>query len=116
MMISSTTSLQLKPLIDGRFVDAACEEVCSIYSPATGKRLASYSVGAAEDADRAVRSARAAFESGCWSEAPPSYRKAVLHRLADLIERDAHEIDRVDAVEMGKPISTTFCSATAGAG
>ncbi len=39
--------------------------------------------------DRACAEARAAFDDGRWSGLPPAKRKAVLHRLADLIEREA---------------------------
>jgi gamma-glutamyl-gamma-aminobutyraldehyde dehydrogenase len=39
--------------------------------------------------DRAVNAARVAFEDGRWSRMAPAARKKVLHRLADLIERDA---------------------------
>lgn len=38
---------------------------------------------------RAIASARAAFDDGRWVGMPPASRKKVLHRLADLIERDA---------------------------
>lgn len=40
---------------------------------------------------RACAAARAAFDGGAWSRAAPAARKAVLHRLADLIE--AHALD-----------------------
>ena len=51
--------------------------------PAMGNVLAS--LPACADVDVAVGSARAAFESGCWSDLHPSERKSVLARLADLI-------------------------------
>jgi acyl-CoA reductase-like NAD-dependent aldehyde dehydrogenase len=45
-----------------------------------------------EDVARACASARAAFEDGRWSRLAPAARKAVLHRLADLIEKHAVEL------------------------
>jgi len=41
---------------------------------------------------RAVASARRAFDDGRWSRMAPAGRKKVLHKLADLIERDALEL------------------------
>lgn len=39
-----------------------------------------------------MTAARRAFEDGRWSRAAPAYRKKVLHKLADLIERHALEL------------------------
>ncbi len=43
----------------------------------------------AADVDRAVASARRAFEDGRWSGLAPAARKKVLHRIADRIETEA---------------------------
>lgn len=43
----------------------------------------------AADVDRAVASARRAFEDGRWSGLAPAARKKVLHRIADKIEAEA---------------------------
>ncbi len=43
----------------------------------------------AADVDRAVASARQAFEDGRWSGLAPAARKKVLHRIADRIEAEA---------------------------
>lgn len=42
--------------------------------------------------DNAVASARTAFEDGRWSRMAPAGRKKVLHKLADLIEKNALEL------------------------
>ncbi|EEW60473.1 gamma-glutamyl-gamma-aminobutyraldehyde dehydrogenase [Ruegeria sp. TrichCH4B] len=46
----------------------------------------------AADVDRAVASARRAFEDGRWSGLAPAARKKVLHRIADRIEAEAVEL------------------------
>ena len=71
------------------------------------------SVGSEKDVDRAVESARATYESGVWSEAPPSTRKVALHHFADLITKEADSLDALDAAEMGKPIGQSFGNAIA---
>ncbi len=42
--------------------------------------------------ERAVASARRAFDDGRWSRAAPAHRKKVLHKLADLIEQNALDL------------------------
>jgi acyl-CoA reductase-like NAD-dependent aldehyde dehydrogenase len=54
--------------------------------------------------DRAVRAARAAFESGPWPKMKPADRARVLHRLGDLILANADEIARLETLDNGKPI------------
>ena len=63
--------------------------------------------GGAADIDRAVVSARAAFEDGRWSGKTPAERKAVLLTLADLIRENLTELALLDTLDMGKPISET---------
>jgi acyl-CoA reductase-like NAD-dependent aldehyde dehydrogenase len=91
------------------------ESSVDVINPSTGQRCLSIPIGCDEDVDRAVASAREAFDDGRWSDAPPSLRKRVLHRLADLIEANAADLDALDAAEMGKPISVDFANATSAA-
>lgn len=64
---------------------------------------------------RAVLSARRAFQDGRWRDAPPSVKKKVLHRWADLLAAEAPALDLLDATEMGKPVSEAFCNASGAA-
>jgi gamma-glutamyl-gamma-aminobutyraldehyde dehydrogenase len=61
-------------------------------SPIDGQRLTTTAAADAQDVADAVASARGAFDDGRWSRMAPAGRKAVLHRLADLIERHALEL------------------------
>ena len=93
--------------IDGGSVSAVDGDSFETINPATGLVLASVARGKADDVDRAVRSGRRAFESGSWSRAAPSHRKAVLLRLADLIRVHADELALLDTLDGGKLISDT---------
>lgn len=93
-----------RAFIAGERCAAASGETFDTLNPATGKPLAAVSRCDAGDVDRAVSAAREAFESGVWSKAAPAQRKAVLHRLADLIEEHAEELALIEALEAGKPI------------
>jgi gamma-glutamyl-gamma-aminobutyraldehyde dehydrogenase len=80
-------------------------ETFSTLNPATGQVLASVACCDAADVDRAVKAARAAFDSGVWAKAAPAQRKAVLLRLAQLIDDHAEELALLEALEAGKPIA-----------
>ena len=90
--------------IDGAYVDAAGGETFAKINPATGVEIAQVAAGDTEDVDRAVRGARAAFESGMWSRSAPRQRKKVLTRFAALIEEHADELALLETIDMGKPI------------
>ncbi len=70
--------------IDGRYVDAASGKTFECVNPASGEVLTHVASCDAEDVDRAVKAARAAFEDGRWSRAAPRKRKKVLQRFRAL--------------------------------
>ena len=90
--------------IDGAHVAAASGETFPRVNPATGIEIARVAAGDAPDIDRAVRGARAAFESGVWAHAAPRQRKKVLVRFAGLIEQHADELALLETLDRGKPI------------
>ena len=90
--------------IDGRFVPSADGSRFPTVNPATGAVLADVARGGSADIDRAVASARRAFEDGRWSRLAPAARKDVLLRLAALIRENVAELALLDTLDMGKPI------------
>lgn len=94
--------------IDGRFVPAVSGARFASVNPATGATLAEVARGGAEDIDRAVASARAAFADGRWSRRTPRDRKVVLLRLAALLRENREEFALLDTLDMGKPITETM--------
>lgn len=89
-------------LINGEWTGAA--ETFDDLNPATGDLLTKVSRGSAQDVDRAVQAARAALE-GAWGSTPGVSRGALLHRLADLVERDADVLAQLEAKDIGKPVA-----------
>jgi len=117
MPLDSTAPIAgVAPFIDGALRQAHSDEMFEAVDPSTGEKNLSFSVGSSEDVDEAVVSARTTFDGGAWSQAAPSFRKAVLHRFADLIVSEAAELDVLDAIDMGKPVSEPFGNAMAAAG
>ncbi len=91
--------------IDGAFVPAASGRTFATENPANGRELARIASCEAEDVDRAVKTARRAFQDGRWARQKPSDRKQVLLRFADRLEANAGELALLDTLEAGKPIN-----------
>jgi acyl-CoA reductase-like NAD-dependent aldehyde dehydrogenase len=108
--------LAVAPFLDGVLSASQSERIVDVMNPSTGRLCLQLAAGSDADVDRAVASARKAFDDGRWSEAAPSVRKQTLHRFADLITAHAKELDALDAAEMGKPVQEGFASAAVAAG
>lgn len=74
--LSSRVAIPGQAFIDGRFVDAASGARFDCISPIDGRVLGAVADCDAQDVERAVASARRAFEAGHWSQASPAHRKA----------------------------------------
>src|ERR1700733_3013509 len=101
---SSFVSQTRKMLINGKWVEAASGKTFSTYNPATGEVLARVAEGDREDIDRAVKAARAAFETGPWSKMSPSERGRAIWKLGDLLEQNLEEFAELEMLDNGKPL------------
>ncbi|SDD28360.1 aldehyde dehydrogenase [Paraburkholderia lycopersici] len=98
-------TVRTQAFIDGQFVDAENGAVFENLNPASGQLLNRVAACSASDVDRAVQSARKAFQSGVWSKMEPRERKRILRKFSDLVEANGAEIALLDSVDAGKPIS-----------
>ena len=105
MTVSLPDGLRTQAFIDGDFASAADGATFESRAPATGQVVASVAACGDADVDRAVAAGRAAFSQGAWSRSAPSDRKAVLLRLADLIESHQDELAAIESIDAGKPIT-----------
>lgn len=101
---ADTLAVEHRLFIDGQYRNAQGGESFTRINPATGQRLAEVSRAQVADVDAAVAVARSSFESGVWSEAGPSRRKAVLLRLAELMDEHREELALLETLDTGKPI------------
>ncbi|WP_158845417.1 aldehyde dehydrogenase family protein [Saccharothrix deserti] len=85
--------------------DAPDESTLRVRNPATGELITTLSATTGREVAEAAERARRVFERGTWSGLPPRERASVLLRLADLMERDAETLARLDSEDAGKPIS-----------
>ena len=87
--------------VGGEFVDAAEGESFETRDPTTNEVLAEVPAGTSADVDRAVESAREAFEG--W-DAGPGERQSLLHEIADRIETERETFAKLETLDNGKPI------------
>ena len=90
-----------KMLINGESVDAIGGKTMPLVDPGTGETFATVPCGDERDVEAAVAAARAAFDSGVWSEMPPQERAQIVIRFADLIEAATGQIALADSRSMG---------------
>ena len=88
--------------IDGRWI-AGDGEPFEVINPATEEVLAVVPALTTAQADEAAAAARRAFAGGPWSRVPARERSRILHRLADLLERDQGKLVDLMITEIGTP-------------
>jgi alpha-ketoglutaric semialdehyde dehydrogenase len=86
--------------IGGEWVDSASGETFESTSPATGDSIGTFPKSNAEDADRAVEAAKAAFEE--WRLVPAPKRGEILYRFANLLIEEKDDLTDLMSHEMGK--------------
>jgi aldehyde dehydrogenase (NAD+) len=101
-------------VIDGELVESVSGRRFDAVNPFTGVTWATLPEANAEDVDRAVRAARAAFDAG-WGRTTGLHRAALMMKLADLLEERADEFAIKETTDNGKVIretraQMTFCA------
>ncbi|WP_336715514.1 aminobutyraldehyde dehydrogenase [Arthrobacter sp. USHLN218] len=87
--------------INGRFVPGTSGDTMNIEDPASGNVVAAVAAGTVEDTDAAIAAAVAAKQA--WAAATPKHRSDVLHRIAGIIEDNRELLERLEALNTGKP-------------
>src|SRR3984893_2805112 len=91
-------------LIGAERPEAADGRTFATLDPATGREIAQVAHAGAEDVDRAVATARAAFADGPWASMPASGRERLMLALAQAIEERAEELAQIESLDNGKPV------------
>jgi betaine-aldehyde dehydrogenase len=93
-------------VIGGDTVEAAEGRTFDIVNPADGRVMATAPQGGAEDVERAVAAARAAFDDRKgWANWAAGKRGRSLAKLAQLIKDHSEELAQLESRNVGKPIS-----------
>ena len=88
--------------IAGRWEGARGGGRREIRCPADGTLVAEVDEAGPEDTKAAIAAAREAFDAGVWPGTAAAERGRILHRVADLLERDKAAIARAESMDTGK--------------
>ncbi|MFB8388278.1 aldehyde dehydrogenase family protein [Microbacterium sp. NPDC055910] len=91
--------------IGGEWEEGQSSEINTVLNPSTGGVLRSDPHATPDQARRAVRAAREAFDKGPWGRSTPAYRAAALNRLADLMDEYYDELVEIIITEVGTPVA-----------
>src|ERR1700690_422125 len=89
--------------IDGRWADPTAAHDLAVVNPATEEPVATISLGAAADVDKAVAAAKKAF--GSFSETTVETRLALLRRIIEIYQARAEQMAETISREMGAPLT-----------
>ncbi|MBT3945617.1 MAG: aldehyde dehydrogenase family protein [Candidatus Marinimicrobia bacterium] len=89
--------------INGEFIPGKDGKYFDTINPATEKKIAKVAEAGKTDVDKAVRSARKAYEN-TWSKMPAKERGKYIFRIARLLQERAREFSVIETLDGGKPI------------
>ncbi|MFA1820016.1 betaine-aldehyde dehydrogenase [Virgibacillus oceani] len=91
-----------KQYINGQWIEAISNKTREIINPYNQEVIAIAAEGNEEDAKKAIVAARVAFDNGAWATIPAIDRGEIVHKIADLIERDREELAQLETLDTGK--------------
>lgn len=113
--MTTTLSRTLLPEVDSFFArdsfgaffggepfQSASGETIATHDPGSGTVLAEVTAMTSDEVDRAVDAASGAFKKSGWATMPVNERAALLHRLADAVEKDKEIIGQIESLDAGK--------------
>jgi aldehyde dehydrogenase (NAD+) len=102
MAIASDALVRDKLYIGGEWVEPAGDGSIEVVNPTTEEVVGRIPEGTAEDADRAVRAARAAFDS--WSQTAPEERARYCAAIGAKLSERGDDLAALITTELGMPI------------
>ena len=102
--VAGTIDLPGKAVIEGRLVASVSGKSFDNISPRNGQVINHIAEGDTADIDAAVASSKRAFDDKRWRKLHYRDKKAVLFKLAELMERDAETLAVLESIDVGKPI------------
>ncbi|SHH08140.1 aldehyde dehydrogenase (NAD+) [Thermosyntropha lipolytica DSM 11003] len=93
--------------IDGAFVPGDSGEMMEVINPATREVVARVPRGNKHDVDKALASARQAFESGVWSDKKPEERAEILFNAALMVVANKERLSYLESLTSGGTIRRT---------
>src|SRR3954447_8805928 len=103
MAIAEQILVRDKLYIGGEWVDPSSDGTIEVINPTTEEVIGRVPEGTAEDVDRAVQAARAAFET--WSQTPIQVRADVCAGISAKLAERGDELAALIASELGMPLA-----------
>ncbi|MGB3247466.1 MAG: aldehyde dehydrogenase family protein [Sulfitobacter sp.] len=98
--------------INGIWTPCDSGDTLDLRNPSDGATLCAIARGNAADIDRAVVAADAAL-NGPWGRLTAFERGRILHRIGTLVLENAEELARLEALDVGKPLTQARADVTA---
>jgi len=90
--------------VNGEWVASNSNKTFEVYDPSTEEVIAHVPDANAEDVNRAVAAARAAFDEGGWPQTTAQERGRILFRLAEKVRQNLAMLAELECRNTGKPI------------
>lgn len=102
--IAKTSVRTYLNFVNGQWVSSASGEAFPVFDPSTEEVIAQVASSNATDVDKAVKGARAAFDSGPWPATTAQDRGRILFKLAEKIRQNTAQLAELECRNTGKPI------------
>ena len=103
----STDHIEIKDryslFINGEFIEPISGKYFPTINPATEKTLSEVAEANKADVDKAVKSARKAYEN-TWSKMPAKERGKYIYRISRMLQERSREFAVIESMDSGKPI------------
>src|SRR5467141_1868776 len=90
--------------VNGQWTSSSTGATFPVFDPSTEEVIANVAAASASDVDKAVKAARAAFDSGPWHATTAQDRGRVLFKLAEKIRQNQPMLAELESRNTGKPI------------
>src|SRR5467141_406492 len=90
--------------VNGQWTSSSTGATFPVFDPSTEEVIANVAAASASDVDKAVKAARAAFDSGPWHATTAQDRGRLLYKLTEKIRQNAAILEEIECRNTGKPI------------
>ncbi|MFI5058350.1 MAG: aldehyde dehydrogenase family protein [Candidatus Acidiferrales bacterium] len=102
--IAKTSVRTYQNYVNGQWVPSASGKTFPVYDPSTEEIIAQVAASESADVERAVKAARAAFDSGPWAKTTAQDRGRILFKLAEKVRQNTAMLAELECRNTGKPI------------
>jgi malonate-semialdehyde dehydrogenase (acetylating) / methylmalonate-semialdehyde dehydrogenase len=100
--VASPSIPRVKLLVNGQFIESSARQWRDVVNPATQEILARVPMCGADEVDKAVKSAAAAYKT--WRNVPIGQRARIMLKLQEFIRRDMKKLAACLTAEQGKTL------------